>query len=72
MRRRPSVLRLRTGRISDEKIDAITNLVSSAVDNLQPQDVTVVDADGQVPLLSGRGRHGVPKDVQRVGRFAER
>lgn len=57
------VLRLRTGRISDEKIDAITNLVSSAVDNLQPQDVTVVDADGQVPLLSGRGRHGVLKDA---------
>ena len=57
------VLRLRTGRISDEKIDAITNLVSSAVDNLQPQDVTIVDADGQVPLLSGRGRHGVLKDA---------
>lgn len=56
------VLKLRMGRISDEKIDAITNLVSSAVDNLQPQDVTVVDADGQVPLLSGGSRRGVPKD----------
>jgi flagellar M-ring protein FliF len=57
------LLKLRSGRISDDKIDAITNLVSSAVDNLQPQDVTVVDADGQVPLLSSRGRRGVPKDV---------
>lgn len=56
------VLKLRMGHISDEKIDAITNLVSSAVDNLQPQDVTVVDADGQVPLLSGGNRRGAPKD----------
>lgn len=56
------VLKLRMGRISDEKIDAITNLVSSAVDNLQPQDVTIVDADGQVPLLSGGNRRGAPKD----------
>ena len=56
------VLKLRTGHISDDKIDAITNLVSGAVDNLQPQDVTVVDADGQVPLLSGKSRRGAPKD----------
>jgi flagellar M-ring protein FliF len=55
------VLKLRAGRISDDKIDAITYLVSSAVDNLQPKDVTVVDADGQVPLLSGRNRPGAPQ-----------
>jgi len=55
------VLKLRTGRISDDKIDAITYLVSSAVDNLQPKDVTVVDADGQAPLLSGQNRPGAPK-----------
>jgi flagellar M-ring protein FliF len=60
------VLKLRTGRISDEKIDAITNLVSSAVDNLLPQDVTVVDADGQVPLLTGGSRRGVPKEVRKL------
>jgi len=58
------VLKLRGGRISDDKIDAITHLVSSAVDNLQPQDVTVVDADGQVPLLSGGNRRGAPKDLR--------
>lgn len=57
------VLKLRTGRISDDKIDAITHLVSSAVDNLQPQDVTVVNADGQVPLLSGGNRRGGPKNL---------
>jgi len=58
------VLKLRAGRISDDKIDAITHLVSSAVDNLQPQDVTVVDADGQLPLLSGGNRRGAPKDLR--------
>ena len=57
------VLKLRSGRISDEKIDAITNLVSGAVDNLRPQDVTVVDADGRVPLLSGGNHHEGLKDV---------
>jgi len=57
------VLKLRTGRISDDKIDAITHLVSSAVENLQPQNVTVVDADGQVPLLSGGNRSGAQKDL---------
>lgn len=57
------LLKLRAGRISDDKIDAITNLVSSAVDNLQPQDVTIVDADGQVPLLSGGSRRGGTKDA---------
>ena len=57
------VLKLRAGRISDDKIDAITNLVSSAVENLQPQDVTIVDADGQVPLLSSGRRRSLPKDI---------
>jgi flagellar M-ring protein FliF len=57
------VLKLRSGQISDDKIDAITHLVSSAVDHLQPQDVTLVDADGQVPLLSGGNRRGAPKDL---------
>lgn len=60
------VLKLRTGRISDDKIDAITNLVSSAVDNLLPQDVTIIDADGQVPLLSGGSRRGGLKDIHGV------
>jgi len=57
------VLKLRAGKISDDKIDAITHLVSSAVDHLQPQDVTLVDADGQVPLLAGGARRGAPKDL---------
>ncbi|HZP00947.1 MAG TPA: flagellar basal-body MS-ring/collar protein FliF [Terriglobia bacterium] len=50
------VVKLRGGRLADETIESITYLVASAVDNLRPENVTVIDADGHVPLLSRRGR----------------
>jgi flagellar M-ring protein FliF len=38
-------------RLSDEDLNAITFLVSNAVDSMKPEDVRVIDAAGHVPLL---------------------
>lgn len=49
-------------RLSDDDLSAITFLVSSAVDNMKPEDVRVMDADGHVPLLGHGGVH--PQEAQ--------
>ncbi len=54
------VVKLRRGQpMSDEQTSAIVRLVSSAVDSLKPENVTVVDSDGNVlsegPAMSGSG-----------------
>jgi flagellar M-ring protein FliF len=36
--------------------------VASAVDNLRPENVTVIDADGNIPILSGRHAQGMDHD----------
>ena len=51
------LVRLRGPRLSEDSINSITFLVSSAVDNLRPENVSVVDADGRVPI-SNRGSTG--------------
>jgi flagellar M-ring protein FliF len=50
------VLKLRSGRLSDETQQGIARLVSGAVDKLSPENVTVIDADTNRPL--GTPRHG--------------
>ena len=44
------MVKLRGGRFSDETHRAIAELVASAVDKLRPEDVTVVDADTNLPF----------------------
>jgi len=44
------LVKLRGPRLSEESINSITYLVASSVDNLKPENVTVVDADGRVPI----------------------
>ncbi len=44
------MVKLRGRRLEEEAVFAITHLVSSAVDNLRPERVTVVNADGHIPL----------------------
>jgi flagellar M-ring protein FliF len=56
------VVKLREGRLADSAIRSITYLVASAVDGLRPENVTVIDADGNIPLLSGRHPQGVDRD----------
>jgi flagellar M-ring protein FliF len=59
------VVKLRAGRLSDEAQEAITHLVASAVDNLKPEDVTLIDADGGVPIMA-QGRSGTGASRQRA------
>src|SRR5580700_9274039 len=47
------VVKLGTQRLADQTVNAIANLVSSAWENLSPDDVTIVSADGRVPLKVG-------------------
>src|SRR5215469_453566 len=44
------VLKLRHRSLADGEPEAIRNLVASAVDGLTPERVTLVDADGHLPL----------------------
>ena len=49
------ILRLRSGQLSEDTHRAIASLVAGAVDKLNPQNVTVIDADTNQPFL-GTGR----------------
>ena len=44
------VLKLRRSTMPPEQADSIRNLVAGAIENLSPDDVTLVDADGKVNL----------------------
>jgi flagellar M-ring protein FliF len=49
------IIKTRGGRLSDQAQQAIPQLVASAVERLKPENVTVVDADSNSPLLRPRG-----------------
>ncbi len=49
------VLKLKRASLPAEQIDSIRNLVASAVENLSPEQVTLVDADGRVNLKGAAG-----------------
>jgi flagellar M-ring protein FliF len=44
------ILKLKRRSLSGEEIDSVRNLVASAVDDLRPDNVVLVDADGHLPL----------------------
>jgi flagellar M-ring protein FliF len=46
------VMKLRGGNLSDDEVNAVTHLVASAVDNLAPENVTLIGADGRTPLVA--------------------
>ena len=52
------VMKLRGGTLTDDQVTAVTHVVASAVDNLSPENVTLVGADGRTPLVA-RGRNGI-------------
>src|SRR5580693_5967786 len=61
------ILKTRSGRLSEEAQLAIPQLVASAVDRLRPENVTVVDADSNTPLLHNRdpaGTHSYALDEE--------
>ena len=49
------VIKLKGGRLGDEAQEAITHLVASAVENLKPENVTLINADGGIPILARGG-----------------
>src|SRR5882757_6670995 len=49
------ILKTRGGRLSDQAQLAIPQLIASAVEGLHPENVTVVDADTNTPLLRPAG-----------------
>lgn len=49
------LVKLRNGHLSERSLKAITYLVASAVDTLTPDNVTVIDADGNVPIVMRGG-----------------
>ena len=49
------VIKLRGGRLGDDAQEAIAHLVASAVDNLKPENVTLINADGGTPILARGG-----------------
>ncbi len=53
------VLKLKRKSLSDEQADAIRNLVASAVDDLHPEDVALVDAAGRLQF----GKHNAGADA---------
>jgi len=56
------VIKLRGGRLGDEAQEAITHLVASAVENLKPENVTLINADGGMPILArGGGQASRPR-----------
>lgn len=52
------ILKTRSGHLSEQAQQAIPQLVASAVDRLRPENVTVVDADSNTPLLRNRDNPG--------------
>src|SRR5277367_4814753 len=65
------ILKTRSGHLSEEAQLAIPQLVASAVDRLRPENVTVVDADSNTPLLrnrdgAGRGAFGLDEELAKT------
>jgi flagellar M-ring protein FliF len=52
------ILKTRGGALSPQSQTAIPQLVASAVEGLRPENVTVVDADSNTPLLHAHGAGG--------------
>ncbi len=49
------VIKLKGGHLGDDSQEAIAHLVASAVDNLKPENVTLINADGGMPFLAHAG-----------------
>ena len=59
------ILKLRHHRLPPEAQATLARLVAGAVDQLRPENVTVVDADtGRPPLAAGAGGAALPSDLE--------
>ena len=58
------ILKLKRNTLSKESVAAISRLVSGAVDELKPEDVSIVDADSSRTLGAGHGGPGADEIAQ--------
>jgi flagellar M-ring protein FliF len=58
-------LRLKRGSLSREQLDSIGRLVSGAVDNLKPSNVSIVDADSNKSFEVGGGTNAQTDSMER-------
>ena len=66
------VLKLRGARLNDQIAGSVANLVSSAWDDLSPQNVTVVTTDGQMPNTGHPTSPLAPANLELESTLAER
>jgi flagellar M-ring protein FliF len=68
------VMKLRSGGLSDDETNAVIHLVASAVDNLSPENVTLIGADGRTPLVATghNGTKGMDASVELETALAEK
>ena len=68
------VLKVRGGGLTSDEVNAVTHLVAGAVDNLSPENVTLIGADGNTPLVAqGRdGKNGMQPPVELEASLAEK
>jgi flagellar M-ring protein FliF len=64
------ILRVRSGQLSQDTERAIASLVSGAVDKLNPQNVTITDADTNQPFAMHRA--GSPSDAELEDQLSRR
>ena len=64
------ILKLRRNGLSKDAVVAISHLVSGAVDELKPEDVSIIDADSERSL--GLGHEGPGNDQDEEARLTER
>jgi flagellar M-ring protein FliF len=64
------ILKLHRGGLSKDSAVAISRLVAGAVDQLKPEDVSIIDADTDTSLGSGRNEQGNGEDEE--GRLTQR
>ena len=63
------VLKLRSKDLSEEQVESVRRLVAGAVENLSPEDVTLVDADGRLNLRA-KDDHTRQSDAQEAAEQA--
>lgn len=59
------VLKLKRSSLGEEQVEAIRSLVAGAVDNLSPENVALVDADGRVSFKP-RSKNGIAADAEQA------
>ncbi len=68
------VMKLRSGGLTDQEVNAVTHLVASAVDGLTPENVTLISADGMTPIVAKGhdGIHGMDSSMDMEAALAEK